>query len=228
MYFGPTSAATLRNNVPTNYPTNKIITNMTEVIPLKKRMVDANAAAGVSPVHVLPSKKRTPEQSRALRLAQNRKAARESRRRKKALVEDLQRSVIFIGRANGALKQQNDELARRLLEAHSVLSQMGQPIPAMKPKVEKVVVAPLEATTTATGEALAAAANTAMANIKPRPTALPLPNMQPGATMQAMADFQQAAAIAMQAAEQGMKASVGLLPQPSTGARGAAPGMTAV
>ncbi|CAJ1954485.1 unnamed protein product [Cylindrotheca closterium] len=195
----------------------------TEVIPLKKRMVDANATAGASSVKPMGPKKRTPEQSRALRLAQNRKAARESRRRKKSLVEDLQRSVIFIGRANGSLKHQNDELTRRLLEAHAVLSQMGEPVPsAMKPKAKAVVQeAP-------TGEALAAAANTAMANIKPRPSALSMPNMQPGATMQAMADFQQAAAIAMQAAEQGMKASVALLPQQSSGSQGAAPGMTAV
>jgi hypothetical protein len=99
---------------------------------------------------------------------------------------------------------------------------MGEPVPALKPKAKAVVQqAP-------TGEALAAAANTAMASIKPRPTALPMPNMQPGATMQAMADFQQAAALAMQAAEQGMKASVALLPQPSSCAQGAASGMTAV
>lgn len=192
----------------------------TEAIPLKKRMVDATATAGASPALTMSAKKRTPEASRALRLAQNRKAARESRRRKKALVEDLQRSVIFIGRANGSLKQQNDELTRRLLEAHAVLSQMGKPVPSLKPMAEKVVVSE-----EATGEALAAAANSAMANIKPRPSALPLPAMQPGATMQAMADFQQAAAIAMQAAEQGMKASITLLPRPSSGAQRAAPGM---
>lgn len=196
----------------------------TEAIPLKKRTIGATAGAGASPEQAMPSKKRTPEQSRALRLAQNRKAARESRRRKKALVEDLQRSVIFIGRANGALKQQNDELTRRLLESHAVLSQMGEPVPALKPKA----VNRASAQEAPTGEALAAAANTAMANIKPRPSAMPLPNMQPGATMQAMADFQQAAAIAMQAVEQGMKASVALLPQSSAHSQGAGPGMTAV
>lgn len=196
---------TLSSNTKVKAPSTIPTTMSTEVIPLKKRMVDASAATDSA--QTMPSKKRTPEQSRALRLAQNRKAARESRRRKKALVEDLQRSVIFLGRANGALKQQNDELTRRLLEVHSLLSEMGEPVPAPKPKPEKAAAEP-----EATGEALAAAANTVMANIKPRPAALPLPNMQPGATMQAMADFQQAAAVAMQAAEQGIKQSIGLLP----------------
>mmetsp|Transcript_17648 Transcript_17648/g.26790 ORF Transcript_17648/g.26790 Transcript_17648/m.26790 type:complete len:261 (-) Transcript_17648:71-853(-) len=57
--------------------------------------------------------------ARENRLEQNRKAARESRRRKKLMIEELQRSVIFFSKANGTLKMQNDELSRRFMEAQT-------------------------------------------------------------------------------------------------------------
>ena len=44
------------------------------------------------------SKKNATVKTREMRLEQNRKAARESRKRKKVLVEELQRSVIFFSR----------------------------------------------------------------------------------------------------------------------------------
>jgi hypothetical protein len=59
-----------------------------------------------------------------VRLEQNRKAARESRRRKKIMIEELQRSVVFFSRANGTLKHQNDELQRLLLNAQSRISNL--------------------------------------------------------------------------------------------------------
>jgi len=66
--------------------------------------------------------------AREIRLEQNRKAARESRRRKKMMIEELQRSVIFFSRANGTLKQQNDELTRLLIsaQAHVASIESGQ------------------------------------------------------------------------------------------------------
>ena len=57
--------------------------------------------------------------AREIRLEQNRKAARESRRRKKIMIEELQRSVIFFSRANSTLKQQNEELQRLLVQAQT-------------------------------------------------------------------------------------------------------------
>jgi hypothetical protein len=185
----------------------------TEVIPLKKRTVEA-LTGGAAPAvpssdrASLGSKKRTPEQSRTLRLAQNRKAARESRRRKKTLVEDLQRSLVFFSRTNAGLKQQNDDLTRRLLESHGILAKMGEPVPSLKAVKNQVpsIDTPSPAPEAPKQEAVAA---TCATPIKPRPANLPLPVMQPGATMQAMADFQQAAAVAMQAAEQGIKANTG-------------------
>jgi len=56
------------------------------------------------------------------RLEANRKAARESRRRKKVLVEELQRSVIFFSRANGQLKQKNEELERMFIQAQAQIA----------------------------------------------------------------------------------------------------------
>jgi len=64
-------------------------------------------------------KKEPTPKARQIRLEQNRKAARESRRRKKVMIEELQRSVIFFSRANTTLKQQNDELHRLLLQAQA-------------------------------------------------------------------------------------------------------------
>ena len=51
------------------------------------------------------------------RLEQNRLAAIESRRRKKVMVEELQRSVAFYTKANSSLKNQNRELEGRILLA---------------------------------------------------------------------------------------------------------------
>eukprot|EP00804_Cyclotella_cryptica_P007203 CCRYP_009743-RA/>CCRYP_009743-RA protein AED:0.03 eAED:0.03 QI:462/1/1/1/1/1/2/609/329 len=64
-------------------------------------------------------KKDAPVKTREMRLEQNRKAARESRRRKKVLVEELQRSVIFFSRANGTLRTQNEEMEQMLLQAQA-------------------------------------------------------------------------------------------------------------
>ena len=60
--------------------------------------------------------------AREIRLEQNRKAARESRRRKKVMIEELQRSVIFFSRANGTLKQQNEELSRLLMQSQAQIA----------------------------------------------------------------------------------------------------------
>eukprot|EP00970_Alexandrium_tamarense_P000730 scaffold85_cov145-Alexandrium_tamarense.AAC.34 len=62
--------------------------------------VEAAAGDG-EPAQQPPSKKsknNVSPQTRQVKLEQNRKAARESRRRKKVLVEELQRSVIFFTR----------------------------------------------------------------------------------------------------------------------------------
>jgi hypothetical protein len=199
---------------------------------------------GAKPVKRAPMSK-----ARDIRLEQNRKAARESRRRKKVMIEELQRSVIFFSRANGTLKQQNDELARLLMQAQVQVSaienqqqgaagQQGQAqVLNNQVKTEgeqrqqqqgNFQLAQAQAVATQAmyesqgfpAAAARAAAHTMIAGSDtnshqpdaptPVSTQHNLPPMQPGATMQAMANFQQAAAAAMQAAVQGMQGIPGL------------------
>ena len=151
---------------------------------------------------------------RELRLAQNRKAARESRRRKKGMLEELQSSRTFFFTANRALKQQNEDLTRLLQDAHAELAKLGKKVPPLDLGVAK----PLKTGGgNQGGAANASSAGHLLPGLSPlvegtiMQTALSfqpqgLPVMQPGATMQAMANFQQAATAAMQPAAQGMHA----------------------
>mmetsp|Transcript_48840 Transcript_48840/g.49594 ORF Transcript_48840/g.49594 Transcript_48840/m.49594 type:complete len:326 (+) Transcript_48840:69-1046(+) len=182
---------------------------------------------------------KTTNKAREIRLQQNRKAARESRRRKKTMIEDLQRSVIFFSQANGTLKHQNDELTRLLIQAQaedSVIESnknnqqqeqvdqgqnQGQEQKPEQNKQEIILVPKSESTpqctksaTNATNLRSEAAATSDSAGTVSSAISLPsnvttsyknFPVMQPGATMQAMANFQQASAAAMQAAVQGMQ-----------------------
>jgi len=50
------------------------------------------------------------------RLEQNRISARESRKRKKTMIEELQRTVITLSRENKDLNERNEALRRQLME----------------------------------------------------------------------------------------------------------------
>jgi chromosome segregation ATPase len=50
------------------------------------------------------------------RLEQNRISARESRKRKKTMIEELQRTVITLSRENKDLNERNEQLRRNLME----------------------------------------------------------------------------------------------------------------
>lgn len=133
--------------------------------------------------------------------------------------------VIFFSRANGALKQHNDELMHLVMQAQSIISPDGdQKHGAM---VHEKVVAngakdtmeQAEAEAVAT-QALyesqgfsAAAAREAAQTMKGTGSKTAnvdsaIPDVQTGATMQAMASFQQAATAAMQAAMQGINHAI--------------------
>lgn len=72
---------------------------------------------------------------REKRLGQNRMAAVESRRRKKHMIEELQRSVQYYSRANTSLKSQNAELERELILAkHSVLMSCSSNVQLKRPE----------------------------------------------------------------------------------------------
>lgn len=60
--------------------------------------------------------------ARARRLEQNRLAAIESRRRKKVMIAELQRSVTFYSKANKNLKKANEELEQQMMIAKQKLS----------------------------------------------------------------------------------------------------------
>jgi bZIP transcription factor len=205
----------------------------------KRKLEDVDAPAGSVEPDSKTAKtedglrllKRGPiSKAREIRLEQNRKAARQSRRRKKVMIEELQRSVIFFSRSNGVLKQQNDDLQRLVMNARSQVSQIeGQK--SLTPVAQSMVQVKeenhkqqAEANAVATqavleSQGFPSAAARAVAQTMNGTSASDraaagsshgLPPMQPGATMQAMANFQQAAAVAMQQAVQGMKQIPGI------------------
>ena len=152
------------------------------------------------------------------------------KRRKKNMIEELQRSVIFFSRANSTLKQQNDELTRLLIQAQVQVNaiESGQPAPApMTPQSEQQqqeAVAQVHGdqqhaqavaqqavyetqgfsstaartaaqTMNAGGSETASTASGGAPVTTSAASSQQLPLMQTGATMQAMANFQQAAAV---------------------------------
>jgi hypothetical protein len=58
------------------------------------------------------------------RLEQNRISARESRKRKKTMIEELQRTVITLSRENKELNERNEGLRRQLMEIGAKVSQI--------------------------------------------------------------------------------------------------------
>jgi len=58
----------------------------------------------------------TKNRKRRERLEQNRVSARESRKRKKTMIEELQRTVITLSRENKELNDRNDTLRRQLMD----------------------------------------------------------------------------------------------------------------
>ncbi|CAB9519000.1 expressed unknown protein [Seminavis robusta] len=61
----------------------------------------------------------TKNRKRRERLEQNRVSARESRKRKKTMIEELQRTVITLSRENKGLNDRNEQLRRQLMEIGS-------------------------------------------------------------------------------------------------------------
>jgi uncharacterized protein (DUF3084 family) len=66
------------------------------------------------------------------RLEQNRISARESRKRKKTMIEELQRTVITLSRENKDLNERNDSLRRQLMEIGAKVSNLPRHIVLQK------------------------------------------------------------------------------------------------
>ena len=64
----------------------------------------------------------TKSKKRKERLEQNRISARESRKRKKTMIEELQRTVITLSRENKDLNNRNEELRSQLMEIGTKVS----------------------------------------------------------------------------------------------------------
>lgn len=62
------------------------------------------------------------QRKRKERLEQNRISARESRKRKKTMIEELQRTVITLSRENKELNERNEVLRRQLMELGAKVS----------------------------------------------------------------------------------------------------------
>ena len=112
--------------------------------PLRKRNHDSVAGGEGAAASKRITTGAAPEDTdkREKRLGQNRMAAVESRRRKKHMIEELQRSVQYYSRANSSLKSQNADLERELLLAkHSVLINRSKTVQSKRPGGDTVSAA---------------------------------------------------------------------------------------
>jgi hypothetical protein len=223
-----TNKKVMNVGVSSSVPVKKPDNSSEEIFASTQKAPPQSAGAGnVLPnslAPVVPYKKPTTRRSRELRLEQNRKAARESRRRKKVMMAELQKSLILFSKANAALKQHNEDLTRRILLAHSEVAKLGKPVPSLDPSLAVGPSMSKNAGTTASNtvsqvssaEHSQVPVSQAHQGVTPVASTTPtsdvafsqqrLTNMQPGATMQTMANFQQAAAAAaMQAAGWGIQ-----------------------
>lgn len=66
------------------------------------------------------------QRKRKERLEQNRISARESRKRKKTMIEELQRTVITLSRENKDLNERNEQLRRNLMEIGTKVRRRGK------------------------------------------------------------------------------------------------------
>jgi hypothetical protein len=69
-----------------------------------------------------PATKDIKAHKRKERLEQNRISARESRKRKKTMIEELQRTVITLSRENKELNERNETLRTQLMEIGTKVS----------------------------------------------------------------------------------------------------------
>lgn len=79
-------------------------------------MSDAEDIAAAAAEEAIAETEEERSRKRKERLEQNRLSARESRKRKKAMIEELQRTVITLSRDNKELNDKNEQLRRQLMD----------------------------------------------------------------------------------------------------------------
>ena len=147
---------------------------------------------------------------RVVRLEQNRKAASESRKRKRILLDELHRSEIFFTRANDTLKQQNQNLQKLLQQAQNQIqnddknnNERTNGSDESKPTTS-TDMNPSKQSSHENGDDSKKKKVYLPIIIPPAQVPLQMSNflntVETGATIQAMTNFQQAASAAMKAA----------------------------
>ncbi|CAB9513403.1 expressed unknown protein [Seminavis robusta] len=102
------------------------------------------------------------------RLEQNRVSARESRKRKKSMIEELQRTVITLSRENKELSDRNEHLKQQLME-------LGSKYPSIVP-LQAIMQGAAASAPTAPGADLYVPAAAAVPVAAPQPAAaVPVP-----------------------------------------------------
>ena len=79
-------------------------------------MSDAEDIAAAAAEEAIAETEEERDRKRKERLEQNRLSARESRKRKKQMIEELQRTVITLSRDNKELNDKNEQLRRQLMD----------------------------------------------------------------------------------------------------------------
>jgi hypothetical protein len=125
------------------------------------------------------------------------------------MIEELQRSLLFFSKANAVLRNEHQELTRIFLGAKAELAKQGISLPeATKSTAPPTTVLAPAAHSGPASVPVSMVSRPNVANsLLGTPSQIDLPSMEPGATMQAMANFQQAAAVAMQSVAHVMKSS---------------------
>ena len=95
---------------------------MTAEDNVKAAADDSNDGEGSGDAGGPPEDEETKARKRKERLEQNRVSARESRKRKKTMIEELQRTVITLSRENKELNDRNEGLRRQLMEVGAKVS----------------------------------------------------------------------------------------------------------
>ena len=79
-------------------------------------MSDTEEIAAAAAEEAIAETEEERSRKRKERLEQNRLSARESRKRKKQMIEELQRTVITLSRDNKELNDKNEQLRRQLMD----------------------------------------------------------------------------------------------------------------
>jgi len=122
-----TAATAVNCPPPTTTLQDSVVTALAAQNPAQLSLRDTMAALHSSTTTCSkPPARRTPSEQRNIRLEQNRRAARESRLRKKRMVGELQATLVTLAQRNQVLQQEYKALQKQLTQAQIVVAQQEQ------------------------------------------------------------------------------------------------------